>query len=460
MSSKVRAAQARAALAAGRVRTFGYAPYLATYIYSLSEQATPGYGTCGVSMDGVIHWDPEFVEALDVDTLAYLILHEVLHLILQHHSRAQDVYGDSPDPKLQRAMNIAGDLCIEQILAFMRPLRPEGAVYLGCECKELGITLDFPENQDLLEYYRLINQAVRSKPESGEGDCEGDGCDGSELSEGGGDSRASKSLPQSKSGKPGARQGPGSLAAQACRPGTGGSAADGVRRVHETEDASWGAYKENLYASKLDESVREHESKHPGTVPGCLKESLNLQLRPQPDPFQHLKSVVASSTASPIGGRMQTYRRLSRKQPADVCRLRGQIRTQVNAVVLMDTSGSMLDRETKIKALQVIADGLRKLQSVKVICADTHVRSSMQLRDIDNFVWDGGGGTDMARAIQQVDKDDKPDSIILVTDGYTDWPNRQPRARVVVALTDPGWRSNVPSWAKVVPLYSQQEAAA
>lgn len=88
MSQKVRAAQSRAALAAGRVRTFGYAPYLATYIYSLSERPSPGSGTCGVSMDGVIHWDPEFVEALDVDALAYVILHEALHLILRQDRKS------------------------------------------------------------------------------------------------------------------------------------------------------------------------------------------------------------------------------------------------------------------------------------------------------------------------------------------------------------------------------------
>jgi predicted metal-dependent peptidase len=463
MSNKVRAAQARAALAAGRVRTFGYAPYLATYIYSLNEQQSPGSGTCGVSMDGVIHWDPDFVEALDVDTLAYVVLHEALHLILKHHARAQEAYGDNPEPQLQLAMNIAGDLCIEQILAFMRPLRPAGAVHLGADCKQLGIKLDFPENKELLEYYSLILAAVRQRPDTGDGDGEGDS-DGQpeEAGEtgGSGDSRATKPKPQQKSGKPGSREGKNGLAASACVPGTGGSAADGVRRQHEDEDDNWKAYKENLYAHKLDQSCREHEHKHPGSVPGILKEALDIQLRPQPDPFQHLKSVVATSTANPLGGRLATYRRLSRKQPQDVCRLRGQLTTQASAVVIVDTSGSMLDRETKIKALTVIADGLRKLKSVKVVCADTHVRSSVQLSNLDKFVWDGGGGTDMATALLQVDKDDHPDSIVLITDGYTGWPERQLRARTVVALTDPGWAANVPAWCKTVPLYSSKESAA
>ena len=462
MSEKVRAAQARAALAAGRVRTFGYAPYLATYIYSLSEQPSPGSGTCGVSMDGVIHWDPEFVEALDVDTLAYVVLHEALHLILRHHARAQEVYGDSPEQQLQLAMNIAGDLCIEQILAFMRPLRPAGAVHLGADCPQLGIKLDFPENKELLEYYSMILAAVRDRPKGGNGgpgESQQDGePDESDESGASGDSRADQSKPQKKSGKPGSRGGKNGLAARACVPGTGGSAADGVRRANEDEDDSWQAYKSNLYAHKLDTACREHESKMPGSVPGILKQALDIQLRPQPDPFQHLKSVVATSTANPLGGRLATYRRLSRKQPPDVCRLRGQLTTQASAVVIVDTSGSMCDRETKIKALTVVADGLRKLKSVKVVCADTHVRSSVKLSNIDKFVWEGGGGTDMAAALIQVDKEDQPDSIVLITDGYTEWPQRQLRARTIVALTDPGWSNQVPAWCKSVPLYTQESA--
>lgn len=151
---------------------------------------------------------------------------------------------------------------------------------------------------------------------------------------------------------------------------------------------------------------------------------------------------------------MQTYRRLSRKQPPDVCRLRGQLTTQASAVVIVDTSGSMGDRETKEKALQVVADGLKKLRSVKVVCADTHIRSSSKLQDVKNFEWVGGGGTDMARALRDVDKDDRPDSIVLITDAMTDWPSRQTRAKVIVALTcDSPWRGQIPAWCKTVPLF-------
>ena len=444
----------REKLAAGRVRTFEFAPYLASYVYSLKQVETPGAVTCGVSADGVLHWDPKFVASVDTDTMAYTILHEALHLIFRHHARAIEVYGEHPDPRNQLVMNIAGDLVIEQTLSFMRPLAPPGVVHLGRECPELGITLDFPPNLSMTEYYGLIQQQLRDRPQ----EPRGDGPSGAGEDDAGGDGgghggNAAAKAPQKSSGKRGSSSTPNGRAA-ACRPGSGGSACDGVRRPHERPDESWGAFQESLSASKLEEAMAAHELKHPGSVPGTLKETIKSFLRPQRDPWAHLKSAVASQTAAPIGGRMATYRRLSRKQPADMCRLRGRLTTQASAVVIVDTSGSMGDRETKERALQVIADGLKKLRQVKVVCADTQIRSSKRLRDVSNFEWAGGGGTDMARALRDVDAGDKPDSIVLITDGMTDWPDRATRARVIVALTvDSHYREQVPAWCKMVPLF-------
>lgn len=449
----------REKLAAGRVRTFDHAPYLASYIYSLKQQETPGSGTCGVTMDGVLCWDPKFIDSLDRDTLAYVILHEALHLILRHHARANEVYGDQPDPQMQLAMNIAGDLTIEQMLGFMRPVRPPGAVYLGAPCPQLGIKLDFPPGLDMLQYYGLITAAMRQQPKRPDGGGEGgDDKDESDAGDGVGNSQVKSKSPQKQGGKKGSANQPNGRAA-ACQPGSGGSAGDGVRRPHEARDESWQAFQESVNASNLEQAIQKHEAQHPGSVPGFLKETLKHFLRPQPDPFEHLRSVVASATASPLGGRMASYRRLSRKQPADIARLRGLLSTQASAVVIVDTSGSMGDRETKEKALEVVAKGLRKLKSVKVVCADTRICSSQRLTSVENFQWAGGGGTDMAAALEEVDRTDKPDSIVLITDAMTGWPSRQTRARVIVALTcDSCYRESIPRWCKTVPLYSRSDA--
>jgi hypothetical protein len=353
------------------------------------------------------------------------------------------------------AMNVACDLVVEQTLSSLRALRPPGAVYLGANCETLGIKLDFPPNLDQISYYGLIMNAMRKKqtpPPQRPGDS------GEESPSPPGDSGSkgtcpSDTLEQSSDGKAGATAGSNGKMA-VCSPGSGGSAGDGVRREWEEPDESWEAFQETVAAATAEQAIKQAELLNPGSVPGQLKEAISGFLRPQPDPFEKLRSAVASSTAAPLGGRMQTYRRLNRKQPADVCRLRGYLSTQATAVVIVDTSGSMDDRETKMKALQVIADGLRKLTSVKVVCADTRIRSSTSLRSVQNFEWVGGGGTAMDVAIREVEKSDHPDSIVLITDAATAWPRRQPRARVVVALTeDNHYRQSIPGWCKTVPLF-------
>lgn len=480
----------RQLLGQARVHTFEYVPYLASFIYSLREHETPGIGTAAVDDAGNLYWCPEYITSVGKETAAYVIAHEALHLIFDHHRRAVEMLGENMTETERYICNIAADLVIEQTLHMMRHLRPEGAVHLGASVPKLGITLDFPENRSMQEYYRLITEQMKSKnsnpqPESGDGeeqqqgddgsadgsgdgDVDGDGNDGgqdmgagdsgggSENDDDGTEADGKADASGNGAGTPSAGQGktpqpPGS-------PGSGGSCADGQRRPYEVEgDGSWEAYGEDMAAAKAEEAIAEIESSRPGTVPGNIKEALKQKLRPQPDPFDQLRSAVCTSVASPVGGREFSHRRLSRKQPPgdDQPLLHGRICTQPHAVVIVDTSGSMLGKETKAKALSVIGQGLRKLHRVKVYCADTHVRSNKLVATTDRFEWVGGGGTNMAKAIEDVDRKDKPDSIILVTDAETDWSAYKPRARVVVAYTGAPcshWHNAIPKWYRTVVL--------
>jgi predicted metal-dependent peptidase len=471
----------RQLLGQARVHTFEYVPYLASYIYSLREQETPGIGTAAVDADGNLYWDPKFITEIGKEQTAYLVAHEALHLIFDHLSRAREIIGENPSGFQRYACNVAGDLVIEQTLHMMRHMRPEGAIHLGCEIKSWGIRLDFPENKSMQTYYRLIMENLKDNNSQGDGsdndDQQGDGSasggsgpdadSGEPHGSGNGDGDASpdddgtkadggEASPSGGAGSPSAVQGkepqkPGA-------PGTGGSCADGQPRDYEIEsDGSWSTYGEDMAAAKAEDAIAEYERSNPGSVPGNIKEALRCKLRPQPDPFDQLRSAVCSSVASPVGGRDFSHRRRSRKQPPDenVPLLHGRITMQPHAVVIVDTSASMLDRETKAKALSVIAQGLRKLSRVKVFCADTHVQSHALVSGTDRFQWSGGGGTDMSTAIAEVDRSDHPDSIIVVTDAETTWHGRKPHARVVVAYTGrvgSASHHNIPKWCRVIPL--------
>lgn len=466
----------RQLLGQARVHTFEYVPYLASYIYSLREQETPGIGTAAVDEAGNLYWDPAFITEVGKEQTAYLVAHEALHLIFDHLSRAREIIGENAGEFERFVCNVAGDLVIEQTLHMMRHLRPEGAIHLGCEIPAWGIRLDFPENKSMQVYYRLIMERLKQQQQQGDSNgCASNSVSSSAQSDAsgqphgsGGDGEGSASaddgtqadgreVPSSGgAGSPSAGQGKAPQKPGA--PGTGGSCADGQPRPYEIDsDGSWETYAGDMAAARTEQAIEEFEKSNPGKVPGTLKEALKCKLRPQPDPFDQLRSAVCTSVASPVGGRDFSHRRRSRKQPPDdnVPLLHGRITVQPHAVVIVDTSASMLGSETKAKALSVIGQGIRKLSRVKVFCADTHVRSNDMVATTRTFEWCGGGGTDMARAIEEVDRKDKPDSIILVTDAETEWPQRKPHARVVVAYTGkPGnhWHQSIPRWCRTIAL--------
>jgi predicted metal-dependent peptidase len=234
-------------------------------------------------------------------------------------------------------------------------------------------------------------------------------------------------------------------------PRGGGSGADGFPRGYEDEvEAGW-KDREHSLTDMLEQRITEAETAAPGSVPGCLKAAVNLRLRPQADPFDVLRATVARAIASPVGAPDYTLRKFSRRQQADGPRLRG-IKTETpNCVVILDTSGSMLGGDRVTRAMDVIAKAVRRLRSVKVVCFDARLHDRKMVTSMGQFKWEGGGGTDMGRAIEEVDKADRPDAIVLVTDLETDWPQRQPRARVVVAAVDAKeyWLERVPGWVKL-----------
>lgn len=439
----------RRRLASMRTRTFDFFPYLATYIYSMRPREKPGLGTLAVDVHGNMYYDPHWIDAHGVDEGAYGVVHEVCHIVFRHHERACEMYGNSPTPDQQHVCNVAADLVVEQTLHSMRQFRPAGSVHLGMEYKRLGITLDFPPDLRMEEYYRLIMEKLQQKQEEqkeepdeqkDEGDDgEPQSGDGGDDQQGGGDA-----------GDTGEQQSPGSGDPQA-----GGSAADGVPRDYEVEpDGSWEAFGEDAASAATEKAMQDYEDKHAGAIPAGLRHAISTRSKVVRDPWGELKAAVATSVSAPVGGRDCTYRRASRRQPPNMMRLRGWQYTQPSAVVVLDTSGSMCNPDDQAKALTCIAAGLRKLTRFKVVAGDVAIASRKDVSSIAQVEWAGGGGTDMGRIVTDVDRTDRPDSIVLVTDGYTPWPTRPTRARLVVACTtnSESVLSRIPRWARTVVL--------
>jgi len=416
-------------------------PYLGRYLESVPTTFTDKVPTMAVDSVGRLYINPKWTATLPVEHAAYVLLHEMSHNMLNHAERRQEMLPNANEQQLE-AWNIAADICVQQILRKWDRHRPKGSEsvdnYQHIPGMRPGLSTE--------RYYSLIYNDMQQPPQPRGGtprDEDGDDSaqgDGSESGDDTSDSGSSDGQDQSegKAPKP---------------PVNAGSSSDGVPRDYELEH-DLTSVAANL--SRLDE-VREAMENDPstgqGTGPGSLRQSLNVRLRRQPEPFDQLKSIVGSASASPIGAEEYTYRKRNRRQECDDLPLRGVIRLNPECVIVLDTSGSMGSgprSECVSRALTAIAHGIRRVQRPRVISWDGRLQDDSNYSSIKDFDWKGGGGTSMEAAVEYADAKYKPDCIVLVTDCGTGWPAKPTRARLVVAMV--AKHTAPPKWARAVDL--------
>jgi predicted metal-dependent peptidase len=86
------------------------------------------------------------------------------------------------------------------------------------------------------------------------------------------------------------------------------------------------------------------------------------------------------------------------------------------------------------------------------VAFDSRLQDAKRITSLSQWEFKGYGGTDMAKAIEDEDREQRPDAIVLVTDGETDWPAHRTRARLIIALVRRSSYSTPPAWAKVIDL--------
>jgi predicted metal-dependent peptidase len=89
--------------------------------------------------------------------------------------------------------------------------------------------------------------------------------------------------------------------------------------------------------------------------------------------------------------------------------------------------------------------------SVTVLACDAAVSAVTRVRKATDATLVGGGGTDMRVGIAAATRQrPRPDLIVVLTDGYTPWPNTPPPGSAVIAamLGRPDETlPNTPDWA-------------
>lgn len=444
---------ARKHLTRAKMLARSWMPYLSHILNSMRTYVGTEVPTMAVDEHGRLYVNENWIGTLPVKQVAYVLLHEVLHVTLSHAKRRK-VALPVPDQEQCYWWNIAADLCIQQMLArHHRGDEPEDGMKIDGELEPGVPFLSIPgltRGMTTEAYYQVLWDFLNQRPKdpggSGGQEQEQGQQDGDEQEQGQqeGGEQQSGGQPDKQSDKP-------------LDPRNAGSGSDGLPRDYEPPSKLADEAMMEGKLRELEQRMEEAESAKPGSVPGELRKSIEARLHPQPDPFDQLRGIVAKSVASPLGAEEHTYRRLHRRQADNTARMRGVVRMTPECSVIVDTSGSMSCGNIRDKAMTAVAQGLRKVQRPRVVCFDTQVQDARRLSSMKDFQWVGDGGTDMTAAIEQEDKEHRPDAIVLITDGETGWPSQKTRARLIVALCkNPGcYGDPIPSWARVVRCYEE-----
>jgi predicted metal-dependent peptidase len=402
----------REKLFAARLHAARVRPFLATALFALHVVESRRVPTMAVDRHWRCYVSPAFVDRTPLDELAGVWVHEVSHLLRDHHGRGDRVALDrgltGPGERLR--MNIAADCEINDDVYGDGLARPEGVVVP----RNLGLR-DGELMEDYLRQFRL----------------------GAHTDD---------------------------LAWLDC-----GSGADGLEREWDlAADGAHGLSPQERDAVRF--RVAQGVTAHPGNVPRGWQRWAQEAFHP-PQPWRELLgAAVRSATSGPGAGEDYTYGRPSRRSaglPGIV--LPSLRRRPPRVCVVIDTSASVSDAELGSAILEVAAivrtvGGRRDL--VKVVSCDAAARVAHPLCRAEGIALVGGGGTDLrAGFAQALRTSPRPDAVVILTDGQTPWPDSRPPCRTVVGLfprqrSVRAWNENnseyvpdtPPDWARVVAI--------
>ena len=379
-------------VAAARLWATARMPYLSSAIFASTVVSQPASGTIAIDRSWKVHADPGIVDQMTVEQLGRLFVHLSGHAIRDHASRAQQL-GVAQDNQRAR-WNRCADAEINDDL-LVDDLVPNVATdeprNLRCEPGQLAES-----------YYATARDGPR-RWDCGAG---ADGCD---------------------------------------RPGDGHGQIDPQQA--------------RLLRLSVAAEIQRQHGREPGTIPGGWLRWGESVLPSRIDWRRVLAAEVRSAVAAVAGKVDYSYRRPSRRAHLNRKVVLPTLRRPIpDVAIVCDTSGSMHERLlaralTEIEAVLTKA-GLRQAQ-VRVLAVDTDVHIVRRVSRAAHVQLAGGGGTDMGAGIESAAQlRPRPSVVIVLTDGYTPWPDQPPPGiRVIVGLLTegmrpPGWAP--PGWARTV----------
>jgi predicted metal-dependent peptidase len=427
---------------------------------------------------GRIYYDPGLFESWSLDNVAAVILHELLHKLVRHVKRGTRIPGLLPDK-----WNVAADLEINQMLLEDGLTLPElpapknwneqaSGPWSGKPCLPSTVTgyqmvansngelelqnLPVPPGLTAEEYYQILitepppplPPEQPPEPEDGDGDTPNPepSDDDSESEDG-----------ESEDGEQPGKSGPGQPNPLG---GNDGSGVDGEQEAWEqgppsTEAPGQSDIEQELYSREF---ARQLETTGKGGA--GLKRWAGKLNEPSQIPWdQKLRAIVRDAVERRSGYDDTTFAVPNRRQWGlwdagyEVC-LPSGVSPIPEVFCVIDTSGSMTDDVLQTILVEIKAVCMAVNAPVKTVCVDDQCYEVQKIEDTKLIRTTGGGGTDMRLGIELARKQTPVPSVcIVLTDGYTPWPDSSIHGMAVIAcITKGGTTSGIPSFISSVSL--------
>ena len=339
-----------------------------------------------------ISYNPTFIEGLgDVKQVMFVLAHEVMHIALKHGLRR--------GYRNPVGWNIATDFAI------------------NLQLKKAGFSLipdilvdDKYDGMSAEQIYDQLKQEAQGGSKSGHGGGQG------QKGQGGG-----KGSQQPSQGRGGANDGFGEQ--------EGSLAGDLI------EPADMTAEEKAQIDQRISQQVAQAASmaRMQGVMPADLARLVDGVLNP-PLPWEQVLAEFMFQACTPTD---ETWGRRNRRfqdtyLPGRYSETMGEI------VIIGDTSGSIDNQIFAQTGVEL--DGMMhqvKPERVRVVWADDTDCSNEEIFEAGEPIVlnpKGGGGTDMRKPLKFVERYD-PRVVILITDGYTPWPDVEPDYPLIVLMS-------------------------
>lgn len=406
------------------------------YAENLGTWASDEHGRVYLSFEGWANtWSDE--------ECAWVLIHELFHFLRGHVVRVREATVQYPPP----IWAVATDMEINDDIIRLKGLPAPTGVVFPSSCSF--------EDGHLAEYYAklLLDQAKENGGmAAGPGDDQAGAAPGDDEGSGG----------DASEGTPSFTQAPTNGTRGMCGNGVGEEA---EKAADELTDRISPEERSALERRMAEDALR-HESKNPGSVPRGMVSWAKDRLRPPQIHWTRQFAQVLGGATSKIRGHHRPSWYEPNRRTLGTLRMPGHRANTPFVLIALDGSGSMMDgslERATDEATGILRTKGVKPHHVQVMEIEYVVTSVRRMKtQTINSLDSSGGGTDMRKAYTAVGEmtRNRPNLMVLLTDGETAWPTEADKIPGVTCIagiiTESKTRyddlvSSIPSWIK--PLY-------